>query len=90
MRCTVGEISKALADVFGYHVAPTRMVSGAYAQEYGTKSDIQLAIKKCEVQGGGGGVSYSYGSCNDPFGNTLFNRTLKKWQAVDHVCWLPR
>ena len=55
MRCTVGEISKALADVFGYHVAPTRMVSGAYAQEYGTKSDIQLAIKKCEVQGGGGG-----------------------------------
>ena len=29
-RCTVGEISSAMEDVFGRHVASDRLVSGAY------------------------------------------------------------
>lgn len=34
-RCSVGEISDALAKVFGRHVASDRLVSGAYRNEYG-------------------------------------------------------
>ena len=33
-RCTLGEISAALEDVFGRHHAVTRIVSGVYAQSY--------------------------------------------------------
>ncbi|MBN8501455.1 MAG: methylmalonyl-CoA mutase [Sphingomonadales bacterium] len=34
-RCTLGEISAALEDVFGRHSATTRVISGVYAQSYG-------------------------------------------------------
>ena len=36
-RCSVGEISDALAKVFGRHVASDRLVSGAYRNEYGIR-----------------------------------------------------
>jgi len=42
-RCSVGEISDALAKVFGRHVASDRLVSGAYRNEYGDNQDI-LAV----------------------------------------------
>ena len=34
-RCTLGEISTAMEDVFGRHVAVVRMVSGVYGAAYG-------------------------------------------------------
>ena len=34
-RCTLGEISSAMEDVFGRHVAVVRMVSGVYGAAYG-------------------------------------------------------
>ena len=40
-RCTVGEISAALEDVFGRHHAVTRVVSGVYAESY--EGDPQYA-----------------------------------------------
>jgi methylmalonyl-CoA mutase len=40
-RCTLGEISAALEDVFGRHSAVTRVVSGIYAQSY--EGDPQYA-----------------------------------------------
>ena len=33
LRATVGEISKALEDVFGRHVAKDNIVRGAYSKE---------------------------------------------------------
>merc|ERR1712156_863443 len=44
-RCSVGEITDAMAKVFGRHVASDRMVSGAYRNEYGEASDIDLVAK---------------------------------------------
>jgi len=34
-RCTLGEISSAMEDVFGRHAAVVRMVSGVYGEAYG-------------------------------------------------------
>ena len=40
-RCTVGEITNAMGEIFGRHVASDRMVSGAYKSEYGDAEEIQ-------------------------------------------------
>jgi methylmalonyl-CoA mutase len=40
-RCTLGEISSALEDVFGRHHAVTRIISGVYGESY--KDDPQYA-----------------------------------------------
>ncbi|XP_078694031.1 methylmalonyl-CoA mutase, mitochondrial-like [Branchiostoma floridae x Branchiostoma belcheri] len=48
VRCTVGEISDAMASVFGRHVASDRMVSGAYKSEFGESEEIQNAMRRVE------------------------------------------
>merc|ERR1712136_33098 len=45
-RCTVGEISSAMEDVFGRHVASDRLVSGAYKSEFGESQEINDAMKR--------------------------------------------
>merc|ERR1712168_724064 len=47
-RCTVGEITDAMAKVFGRHVASDRMVSGAYRNEYGETSEIDQVVEAVE------------------------------------------
>ncbi|RXM30240.1 Methylmalonyl-CoA mutase, mitochondrial [Acipenser ruthenus] len=42
-RCTVGEITDAMKKVFGEHKASTRMVSGAYRNEFGESQEITKA-----------------------------------------------
>uniref|UniRef100_A0AAY4BJQ9 Methylmalonyl-CoA mutase, mitochondrial n=1 Tax=Denticeps clupeoides TaxID=299321 RepID=A0AAY4BJQ9_9TELE len=42
-RCSVGEITDAMKTVFGEHKASTRMVSGAYRNEFGENEEIALA-----------------------------------------------
>ena len=49
VRCTVGEISDAMEKVHGRHVATPRMVSGAYAAEYGQREEIDEAMKRVQV-----------------------------------------
>jgi len=45
-RCSLGEMSTAMEDVFGRHKAAERMVSGAYKSEYGETSEITDAINR--------------------------------------------
>ena len=45
LRATVGEVSDAVEKVFGRYVATTRVISGAYASEYGD-SEILAALRK--------------------------------------------
>lgn len=40
VRCTLGEISSAMEEVFGRHVATDSLVSGAYKSEYGNQKDL--------------------------------------------------
>ena len=46
----MGEISDALEKVFGRHQAHDRMVSGAYASEYGSSDALSAAQKKVKVR----------------------------------------
>ncbi|XP_006028286.2 methylmalonyl-CoA mutase, mitochondrial [Alligator sinensis] len=47
-RCTVGEITNAMKEVFGEHKANDRMVSGAYRQEFGESDEILHAINRVD------------------------------------------
>jgi methylmalonyl-CoA mutase len=47
-RCSLGEISSAMEEVFGRHKAAERMVSGAYKSEYGETSEITDAINRAK------------------------------------------
>jgi len=47
-RCTVGEISNALEQVWGRHVAQDRLVSGAYKTEYGGSTEIDEIMTRIE------------------------------------------
>ncbi len=47
-RCTVEEITEAMAVVFGRHVASDRLVSGAYRNEYGETDDIKKVTEAVE------------------------------------------
>ncbi|EPZ35269.1 Methylmalonyl-CoA mutase, alpha chain, catalytic domain-containing protein [Rozella allomycis CSF55] len=47
-RCTVGEISLALENVWGRHQPDIRVVSGAYKNEYGESEEIKKAMKRVE------------------------------------------
>ncbi|KAL1922911.1 uncharacterized protein VTP21DRAFT_9287 [Calcarisporiella thermophila] len=40
LRCTVGEISYALEKVWGRHMPSSRVVSGAYKSEYGSRDEV--------------------------------------------------
>lgn len=51
-RCTLGEISQALEDVFSRHVADSRLVSGAYRQTFDDqkqKDELKHVIQRVEV-----------------------------------------
>ena len=48
LRATVGEISDAMEKVFGRYVATTRVISGAYASEYGDSEIITSLRKRAE------------------------------------------
>ncbi|KAI8819348.1 methylmalonyl-coenzyme A mutase-like protein [Fimicolochytrium jonesii] len=47
-RCTVGEITSALEQVWGRHNPTVRVVSGAYKSEYGDSDDISKTLKMVE------------------------------------------
>jgi len=47
-RCTLGEISSALEKEWSRYLPPTRMVSGAYKNEYGDDDQISKTIKIVE------------------------------------------
>jgi methylmalonyl-CoA mutase len=49
LRATVGEISDAVEKVFGRYVATTRVISGAYASEYGDSEIIAALRKRVEI-----------------------------------------
>jgi methylmalonyl-CoA mutase len=42
-RCTLGEISFALEEIWGRHSPVIKVVSGIYKSEYGNSEDIDLA-----------------------------------------------
>jgi len=48
-RCTLGEISSALEKEWKRYLPPTRMVSGAYKNEYGESDEITKTLKAVEV-----------------------------------------
>ena len=51
-RCTLGEISQALEDVFSRHVADSRLVSGAYRKAFDdvkTNQELTQVIQRVEV-----------------------------------------
>jgi len=51
-RCTLGEISQALEDVFSRHVADSRLVSGAYRKTFDDGKDnneLKQVIDRVEV-----------------------------------------
>ena len=47
-RCTVGEISSALEEIYGRHNPAIRVVSGAYKSEYGENEDINKTMAMVE------------------------------------------
>jgi methylmalonyl-CoA mutase C-terminal domain len=49
LRATVGEVSDAMEKVFGRYVATTRVISGAYASEYGDNEIIATLRKRVEM-----------------------------------------
>lgn len=50
-RATLGEISTAMEEVFGRHVASSRMVSGAYKSEYGQREETESVLRDVEAFG---------------------------------------
>jgi methylmalonyl-CoA mutase len=48
LRATVGEVSDAMEKVFGRYVATTRVISGAYASEYGDDDVIRSLRARTE------------------------------------------
>jgi len=40
VRCTLGEMSEVMAEIFGRHKSSTSVVGGAYASEFGEKDEI--------------------------------------------------
>jgi len=48
-RCTVGEISTAMENVYGRHVASDRLVSGAYRTEYGESEEITAVTEAIQT-----------------------------------------
>lgn len=52
-RCTLGEISQALEDVFSRHVADSRLVTGAYRQTFDdgkNNNELKQVIDRVEVR----------------------------------------
>lgn len=49
VRATVGEVSEAMEKVFGRYTATTRVISGAYASEFGASEIITSLRKRTEA-----------------------------------------
>jgi methylmalonyl-CoA mutase len=52
VRCTLGEISQALEDVFSRHVADSRLVSGAYRETFDdgkNNNELKQVVDRVEV-----------------------------------------
>ena len=52
-RCTLGEISQALEDVFSRHIADSKLVSGAYRQTFDdgkNNNELKQVIERVEVR----------------------------------------
>jgi len=52
-RCTLGEISQALEDVFSRHVADSKLVSGAYRETFNdgkNNNELKTVIDRVEVK----------------------------------------
>ena len=52
-RCTLGEISQALEEIFSRHVADSRLVSGAYRKAFDdqkTNQELTQVIQRVEVR----------------------------------------
>ncbi|VDP88699.1 unnamed protein product [Echinostoma caproni] len=47
-RCTVGEITDAMTDVYGRHQAADRLVSGAYRSEFAAQDEFNAVMKDVE------------------------------------------
>lgn len=47
-RCTVGEISDALEEVWGRHLPTTRVISGAYRSAFGESDEITKTLEMVE------------------------------------------
>lgn len=50
VRCTLGEISLAMEQVFGRHVASDSLVSGAYKSEYGNQSELDAVAARVIIK----------------------------------------
>ncbi|ODN06153.1 Methylmalonyl-CoA mutase, mitochondrial [Orchesella cincta] len=48
VRCTLGEISYAMEEVFGRHVATDSLVSGAYKSEYGNQKELDAVANRID------------------------------------------
>ncbi|XP_070550169.1 methylmalonyl-CoA mutase, mitochondrial-like [Ptychodera flava] len=48
-RCSVGEITDAMEEVFGRHRATDRMASGVYKSEFGETDELSRVTKKVEA-----------------------------------------
>jgi len=46
VRCTVGEISDALTNVYGRYTPTSRLVSGAYSQQYAKQDEFSAVIDR--------------------------------------------
>lgn len=46
VRCTVGEISQALTNVYGQYVPNSRLVSGAYSQSYSKQDEFKEVMDR--------------------------------------------
>ena len=49
LRCTVGEISDAMEEIFKRHVASDLSLTGAYKSEFGEDNEITQVIDRVEV-----------------------------------------
>lgn len=52
-RCTLGEISQALEDIFSRHIADSKLVSGAYRQTFDdgkNNNELKQVIERVEVK----------------------------------------
>merc|ERR1712137_637310 len=49
VRCTVGEISDALKNVYGQYVPNSRLVSGAYSQTYSKKDEFSAVVDRVKA-----------------------------------------
>lgn len=87
-RCSVGEITDAMSDVFGRHKAADRLVSGAYRSGYTSRDELEKVMADINV---GFPPPFSFYFLNGTsWFNPFFNsRTSPPMRVVAHVSSLP-